>query len=187
MYQQAKSMLSGKTHQSSNAKGKTLGSKSRPVPAPTAANDFNPVRHRLTTYTSEHTSYVGSNDVPSDHSNNQRCCKQEGSNSLTKLQAKLTVGTPDDEYEREADTIAARVMRMPVTPSPPVEEEDEEESPELQSKMRATPFMQRVCAHCENDLRRQPARSIALLSLAQGFPAILALRRMTSGNGVQPP
>ena len=29
------------------------------------------------------------------------------------LQAKLTVGQPDDEYEREADKVADTVMRMP--------------------------------------------------------------------------
>ena len=29
------------------------------------------------------------------------------------IQAKLTIGRPDDEYEREADRVADQVMRMP--------------------------------------------------------------------------
>jgi len=40
------------------------------------------------------------------------------------LQTKLTVGAPDDEYEKEADAVAERVMRMPATT--PVQEQDEE-------------------------------------------------------------
>ena len=33
--------------------------------------------------------------------------------AVSGVQAKLTVGDPDDEYEREADAVAERIMRMP--------------------------------------------------------------------------
>ncbi|TAL46291.1 MAG: DUF4157 domain-containing protein, partial [Chitinophagaceae bacterium] len=52
-------------------------------------------------------------------------------------QAKLTVGTPDDPYEKEADVMADKVMRMP-----------------------GQNFVQRKCAECEKEeeekLRRKP-------------------------------
>lgn len=51
------------------------------------------------------------------------------------LQAKLTVGAPDDAYEREADRVADAVMRMP--------EPDER--------------IQRMCPECEEQMQRQPA------------------------------
>lgn len=53
-----------------------------------------------------------------------------------RLQAKLTVGPPDDAHEREADRVADAVMRMP--------------EPEGR--------VQRVCAECEEEMQRQPAR-----------------------------
>ena len=52
----------------------------------------------------------------------------------TRVQAKLTIGRPDDEYEREADQVAEQVMSMP------------------------EPRAQRVCSGCEDEeLRRQPS------------------------------
>jgi hypothetical protein len=56
-----------------------------------------------------------------------------------RLQPKLTVGPPDDAYEREADRVADAVMRMP--------EPDER--------------IQRMCPECEDELQRQPlARAV---------------------------
>lgn len=52
-----------------------------------------------------------------------------------RLQPKLTVGPPNDAYEREADRVADSVMRMP--------EPDER--------------IQRMCPECEDELQRQPA------------------------------
>jgi hypothetical protein len=50
------------------------------------------------------------------------------------LQAKLTVGSPDDPFEREADVVADQVMRMP------------EQN-----------FIQRKCSHCEEEkVSRKP-------------------------------
>ncbi|MGD2114839.1 MAG: DUF4157 domain-containing protein [Acidobacteriota bacterium] len=51
-----------------------------------------------------------------------------------RLQAKLTLGPPDDAYEREADRVADAVLRMP--------EPDER--------------VQRMCPECEDELQRQP-------------------------------
>lgn len=58
------------------------------------------------------------------------------------FQPKLSVGPVDDVYEREADAVADRVMRMPDTPATPA------------------PPVQRKCAHCEeeekNKIQRKP-------------------------------
>ncbi|NEQ79418.1 MAG: DUF4157 domain-containing protein [Moorea sp. SIO2I5] len=45
------------------------------------------------------------------------------------IQTKMQVGEPDDVYEKEADSVAAQVMRMP---APPVQNQTEEE--EIQTK-----------------------------------------------------
>jgi len=39
--------------------------------------------------------------------------KKEGRSFSVSIQPKLSVGSPDDPYEREADFVADRVMRMP--------------------------------------------------------------------------
>jgi len=51
------------------------------------------------------------------------------------VQPKLSVGQPDDKYEKEADAVADKVMRMP------------EQN-----------FMQRKCAHCEEEEKKQVQR-----------------------------
>jgi hypothetical protein len=69
------------------------------------------------------------------------------------VQAKLTVGQPNDPYEQEADRVADQVMRMP--DSQVMEEPDD--SP-LQAG--TTPSIQRMCADCaaeEKTVQRQPA------------------------------
>jgi hypothetical protein len=53
------------------------------------------------------------------------------------LQAKLAVGAIDDPWEREADRVAAQVMRLPAPPSP------------------APPQISRKCAACEEEDRVQ--------------------------------
>lgn len=89
------------------------------------------------------------------------------------IQAKLTVGRPDDRYEREADRVADQVMRMPETantPSPAVsaspvqvtrlqrrcakcEEEDKQASAEalLSQESDRGPRLQRLCAKCKQE------------------------------------
>ncbi len=40
-------------------------------------------------------------------------CEQEQQRQVTGVQAKLTIGAPNDPYEQEADAVADQVMRMP--------------------------------------------------------------------------
>lgn len=56
-----------------------------------------------------------------------------------RVQAELTIGAPDDKYEREADEVADAVMRMPDAGS-------------------GAPSIQRMCAGCEEDeqIRQSP-------------------------------
>jgi outer membrane protein OmpA-like peptidoglycan-associated protein len=58
------------------------------------------------------------------------------------IQAKLTVGPADDEYEREADRVADQVMRMP--------------DPAADVVQRAPVQIQRLCPECEDELQRRP-------------------------------
>jgi hypothetical protein len=67
----------------------------------------------------------------------------------TRVQAKLTISAPDDPYEREADSIADQVMRMPDGVSG---------NPALSFTSAATPTAQRKCSDCEEEekLQRKP-------------------------------
>jgi len=79
------------------------------------------------------------------------------------LQTKLTVGAPDDPYEKEADAVADKVMRMPETGF--VQRKSEEEDKEILQKKpdeekdekvnlkreTGAGFIQRKCAACEKE------------------------------------
>lgn len=54
---------------------------------------------------------------------------QQGATSASGVQAKLTVGAPDDEYEQEADQVARQVMRQEQATVQRQPEEDPEEEP----------------------------------------------------------
>jgi hypothetical protein len=56
------------------------------------------------------------------------------------FQPKLTINTPGDEYEREADAMAENVMRMEVN-----------DKPFFSSRPLAISQLQRKCAHCEEE------------------------------------
>lgn len=82
------------------------------------------------------------------------------------LQAKFTVGQPNDKYEQEADRVADQVMRMP---APKMQreinelDEDELEQGKIQTKplgSTITPVIQRLCAGCEEELQRQPENEV---------------------------
>jgi hypothetical protein len=62
------------------------------------------------------------------------------------VQPKLRIGSPNDAYEREADRVAARAMRMP-TPQA-------DGTSLLQRREDET--VRRFCAECEEELQRQP-------------------------------
>jgi hypothetical protein len=74
--------------------------------------------------------------------------KAPGSASPSPVQAKLTVGRPDDEYEREADAVADRVMRTPVTAMPAVQRHE-------QPGLRRAPDVQALCSECAAELEEQ--------------------------------
>jgi hypothetical protein len=68
--------------------------------------------------------------------------------SRSLVQAKLTIGQPNDQYEQEADRVAAQVMSMAPPAAPTVQRQtlEEEEPTELQTKPLAetiTPLVQR--------------------------------------------
>jgi hypothetical protein len=63
-----------------------------------------------------------------------------------RLQAKLTIGAKNDQYEQEADRVADQVMRMP-----------DSDSREVAANQKLSPSsLPRQCAECEEEIRRQP-------------------------------
>ena len=68
------------------------------------------------------------------------------------IQPKLAVNNPDDEYEKEADDMAERVMKMPEPNS--LNNENSFFKP-------AISFIQRKCAHCEEEEKKQMQRKTA--------------------------
>ena len=83
--------------------------------------------------------------LPSAVSRLQRDVGNRGLHRLLQtgvIQAKLTVGPADDEYEREADRVADEVMRMP--------------DPSGDVVQRAPVQIERMCPECEDELQRQP-------------------------------
>ena len=97
--------------------------------------------HDKTNLTTQNTSVpAGTEQANTDHDN--VLSKSEARHHLSHLliQPKLTVGSPDDPYEKEADAVADRVMRMP-----------------------EPGFVQRKCAECEEEekeLQRKPLRPV---------------------------
>jgi pyrrolidone-carboxylate peptidase len=79
------------------------------------------------------------------HTGHNKISTKEISNSLNSkdqrnrlfFQPKLTVTAPNDEYEKEADAMADKVMRM--------------QQPFIQPKPLAITSVQRKCAHCEEE------------------------------------
>ncbi len=129
--------------------------------------------HEFPLHTSS-SSGVPPNDLPITPSHFPFLQRTIGNRTLGRvLQAKLTVGAPDDEYEQEADRVAEQVMRMPAPVANAREEDeeqmvqtkplaaqisplvrrqvDEEEEEPLQAKtIVSTPQLQRKCAACES-------------------------------------
>ena len=71
------------------------------------------------------------------------------------LQAKLTIGKPNDKYEQEADRVADQVMNMP---EPGVQRQPEEEKEEIQTKPLAeqiTPLVQRQVDEEEEPVKKK--------------------------------
>jgi len=87
------------------------------------------------------------------------------------VQAKLEVGAPDDEYERQADRVADQVLR---TPEPPIQRPPEEEEPEeLRRKPLAEPIASTLRREAELEEEEEKlqaqAESNEILSVAPGI------------------
>lgn len=76
------------------------------------------------------------------------------------VQAKLTVGEPDDEYEQEADKVADRVMRMsyPSVQRARLDEEEKPREPRVQTKPLASPEVDEPKVRKQEDTH--PASSV---------------------------
>jgi hypothetical protein len=78
------------------------------------------------------------------------------------VQAKLTVGEPDNQYEQEADRVAEQVMTMPAPTAQPIQRQTTEEE-ELQTKPLAdsiAPLVQRQMTLEEEEIQTKPTASI---------------------------
>ncbi len=75
-----------------------------------------------------------------------------------RLQPKLSVGPPDDAYEREADRVAEAVMRIP---EPAVEGESSAGLLGAAAASPAHPAIQRLCPECE-EMQRKSTSSFAI-------------------------
>ncbi len=75
----------------------------------------------------------------------EACTKcQSAAPKLPVLQTKLTVGQPDDKYEKEADRVAEQIMRMPAP-----------ESTGTLGVRSQPPKIQRKCTKCDDEQRLQ--------------------------------
>ena len=73
----------------------------------------------------------------------------KASGSRPKVQTKLKIGHPNDKYEREADAMAERVMRMPM------------ETPGAVMEKQEQPGVQLKCAACEEQVQTKTNRTVA--------------------------
>ena len=81
------------------------------------------------------------------------------------LQTKLTIGQPNDKYEKEADSIADRVVQRLSTPETLTRKENGVQTKPLTAGI--TPVIQPKCAECENEekLQRKEEEELQKLSL----------------------
>ena len=73
------------------------------------------------------------------------------------IQAKISIGQPNDKYEQEADRVAEQVMSMS-EPKTQQQVEPEEKKPEEGSELQrsvSTPDIQRKCPGCEEKMQHQ--------------------------------
>ena len=80
------------------------------------------------------------------------CEEEVASESEMPVQTKLTVGAPDDPYEKEADAVADKVMRMPAGR---LDEVAQQNPADIQAKCLHLPRLQsrlqRMCSACETE------------------------------------
>lgn len=69
-------------------------------------------------------------------------------NQYSPIQTKLTIGQPGDIYEKEADSMADKVVQR-------LSEPDSTQTKSYSSVGAVTPFVQKKCAHCEEEERKE--------------------------------
>lgn len=77
----------------------------------------------------------------------------KGKNTQPSIQAKLTIGQPDDKYEKEADAMADKVVQRLAMPDVLERKEPGEQARPLAAAI--TPLVQTKCAACEQDEKLQ--------------------------------
>lgn len=83
-----------------------------------------------------------------------------------RLQAKLVINPPDDEYEKEADQVADKVMRMPepAIQKPASElEKDDEEKRRIQTKLLAVQTTPKIQRNVEMEDEEEPIQTNLLI------------------------
>ena len=74
----------------------------------------------------------------------------------TAVQPKLTIGAPNDQYEREADRIADMIVDTPRVDVQCQATEEEDELLLAKHESSQAFHIQRLCKGCEEELQRQP-------------------------------
>jgi len=131
-----------------------------------AQTQLNPLWHGLATHVG-HNVTAGAGEpspvqrkpsYPTGVSHIQRMCaecdEEQNADAETAIQTKLTVGAPDDPYEKEADVVADKVMRMPKSGG------NDDDETTVQSKPLNQSLIQRMCAGCEDELERGGSLSV---------------------------
>jgi hypothetical protein len=120
-------------------KSPTAASKQNASPSKTRASKHNSQLHPVTGSSPSQIYSASNNLTPSQFLHLQRTLGNQAVGRI--LQAKLTISQPDDPYEREADQVADKVMRMP-EPETPGEEETQIQTKPLAGQI--TPLVYRM-------------------------------------------
>lgn len=131
-----------------------------------SSSQLNPVWQSLATHapyqsalgTSGEVSPVQASDTASTIQRRCLSCEDESGADVPQLQTKLTMGGPDDEYERQADAIAEKVTRMPTGGVGQIP--FQKESSSIRAKPLNGGLIQRLCAECEEELGENDTPSI---------------------------
>src|SRR6266849_2864382 len=96
------------------------------------------------------------------------CPRCAGESHHSNIQTKLTVSTPGDQYEQEADRVAEQVMRMPVS---------QPNHPGIGFTTSSDSVVQRKCTQCteEEELihKKEPAGHAAFTGKARDAPPMV--------------
>lgn len=101
------------------------------------------------------------------------------------VQAKLTVGEPNDQYEQEADQVASKVVNQISAPQPSPVQREEKPEDEIQTKPLAasiTPLVQRE-EKAEEELQTMPVQRVAEVGETDASPDVESSIEQARGGG----